>query len=148
MIKIFPKWEKNFIVVGKTSPTLEKLQRRWKNFIDFWGHFWWSFSNPPVFFRFFKNCKLSPYQMFLGVIDPTEFEKLYSVESKYRGFGKTSSKMTSKVDEVFPTLMKFFPWQWSFSNDNEVSPTTVKFFLGISKTFLVVYSSGTVYLFS
>ena len=27
---------------------------------------------------------------------------------KYRGFGKTSSKMTSKVDEVFPTAVKFF----------------------------------------
>ena len=34
--------------MGKTSPSLEKLHRRRKNFINFWGHFWWSFSNPPV----------------------------------------------------------------------------------------------------
>ena len=29
-------------------------------------------------------------------------------DAKYRGVGKTSSKMTSKVDEVFPTVVKFF----------------------------------------
>ena len=37
----------------------------------------------------------------------------------------------SHVDEVFPTVLKFFRLRWSF-------------FLGISKTFLVVNSSGTV----
>ena len=48
--------------------------------------------------------------------------------SKYKGVGKTSSKLTSKVDEVFPMLMKFFQRRWSFSNGVEVFPTTMKFF--------------------
>ena len=50
---------KNFNTVGKTSPPLEKLHQRGKNFIDLRGLFWWSFSNPLVYSQYFRPLVIS-----------------------------------------------------------------------------------------